>query len=71
MIQNLPLLGGAVSLAIKTPTAGDFPGGPAVKNPPSSAGDDGLIPGQETRIPPISGQLKLHPSTREKPENHN
>ena len=71
MIQNLTLLGGAVSLAIKTLTAGDVPGGPVVKNPPSSAGDNGSIPGQETRIPPITGQLKLHPSTREKPENHN
>ena len=23
----------------------DFPGGPVVKNPPSNAGDSGLIPG--------------------------
>ena len=27
----------------------DFPGGPGVKNPPSSAGDIGSIPGQELR----------------------
>ena len=28
----------------------DFPGGPVVKNPPSNAGDAGLIPGQGTKI---------------------
>ena len=26
----------------------DFPGSPVVKNPPSSAGDEGSIPGQRT-----------------------
>ena len=31
--------------------AGVFPGGPVVKNRPCSAGDVGLIPGQETKIP--------------------
>ena len=71
VVQILPLLGGTVSLVVKTPTAGDFPGGPVVKNPPSRAEDEGLIPGQETRIPPVTGQLNLHPSTREKPKNHN
>ena len=29
----------------------DFPGGPVVKNPPSNAGDSGLIPGWGTKIP--------------------
>ena len=29
--------------------AGDFPGGPMVKNLPSSVGDWGLIPGQGTK----------------------
>ena len=29
--------------------AWDFPGGAVVKNPPSNAGDSGLIPGQGTR----------------------
>ena len=28
-----------------------FPGGPVIKNLPSNAGDTGLIPGQETKIP--------------------
>ena len=28
---------------------GEFPGGPVVKNPPSSAEDMGLIPDQETK----------------------
>ena len=31
--------------------SGDFPGGPVVKNPPSSTGDVGLIPGRGTKIP--------------------
>ena len=31
--------------------AGDFLGGPVVKNRPRSPGDAGLIPGQETMIP--------------------
>ena len=29
----------------------DFPGGPVVKNPPSSAGDAGFIPGWGIKIP--------------------
>ena len=29
----------------------DFPGGAGVKNPPSNAGDKGLIPGGGTKIP--------------------
>ena len=38
--------------------AGDFPGGPVVKNPPSNAGDkEGSIPGQETKIPHAAEQL--------------
>ena len=28
----------------------DFPGNPVVKNPPSKAGDTGLIPGQGGKI---------------------
>ena len=35
----------------------DFPGGPVVKNPPSNAGDVGLIPGGGTKIPHAAGQL--------------
>ena len=45
--------------------AGDFPGGPVVKNPPSSAGDPGLIPGQGTRIPHAAGQLSPRTTTTE------
>ena len=37
----------------------DFPGGPVVKNPPSNAGDAGLIPGWGTKIPHVSGRLSL------------
>ena len=35
----------------------DFPDGPVVKNPPSNAGDVGLIPGRGTKIPYVAGQL--------------
>ena len=43
----------------------DFPGGPVVKNPPSNAGDTGLIPGQGTKIPHAMGQLSPHATTIE------
>ena len=35
-----------------------LPGGPVVKNPPSSAGTMGLIPGQGTKIPHCRGATK-------------
>ena len=38
---------------------GDFPGGPVVKNPPANVRDEGLIPGQGTKIPHAMGQLSL------------
>ena len=41
-----------------------FPGGPVVKNLPSSAGDVGSIPGQGTKIPHTVGQLSLCAATR-------
>ena len=43
----------------------DFPGGPVVKNPPSSSGDVGLIPGRGTKIPHATGQLSLSTTTTE------
>ena len=43
----------------------DFPGGPVVKNPPSNAGDMGLIPGQGTKIPHAVGQLSPLTTTTE------
>ena len=36
-----------------------------VKNPPSSAGDKGSIPGQGTKNPHAAGQLSLHAATTE------
>ena len=48
----------------------DFPGGPAVKNPPSNAGDAGSITGQGTKIPHAAGQLSLRAATTE-PKCHN
>ena len=38
-----------------------------VKNPPSNAGDMGLIPGHETKIPHATGQLSPCSITRKKP----
>ena len=38
--------------------AGDFPGGPAVKNRPCSAGHAGLVPGEERKIPCALEHLK-------------
>ena len=35
----------------------EFPGGPMVKNPPSSADGEGLIPGWGTKIPHATEQL--------------
>ena len=43
----------------------DFPGGPVVKNPPSNAGDAGLIPGQGTKLPHATGQLSPCAATTE------
>ena len=46
--------------------AGDFPGGPVVKNLPSNAGDMSSIPGQGTKISCAVWQLSLSVTTREK-----
>ena len=43
----------------------DFPGVLVVKNPPTNAGDVGLIPGWETKIPHATGQLSPHTATAE------
>ena len=43
----------------------DFPAGPVVKNPPSSAGNVGLIPNQGTEIPHAMGQPNQCVITRE------
>ena len=42
----------------------DSPGGPVVKNPPTNAGDTGLIPGPG-RFPHAAGQLSSHVTTTE------
>ena len=36
----------------------DFPGSPVVETLPSNAGGAGLIPGQECKIPHVSGPTK-------------
>ena len=45
------------------PRLGNFPSGPVVKNPPSSAGDVGLIAGQGTKISHAMKQLNLCAAT--------
>ena len=50
--------------------AGDFPGGPVVKNPPSNAGDVGSIPGRGTKSPHAPEQLSPHATSTE-PMCHN
>ena len=57
-------------LNYQTKHSWDFPDGPVVKNPPSNAGDAGLIPGRGTKIPHAMGQLSLCATTRE-PAHHN
>ena len=47
------------SMGLQEAAAGDFPGGPAVKNLPCSAKDAGLISGQGTKIPHATEQLSL------------
>ena len=42
-----------------------FPGGPLLRNPPCNAGDMGLIPGGETKIPLATQQLSPCTTTRE------
>ena len=42
----------------------DFPGGAVVKNLPCSAGDEGLGPGQGTKIPRAAEQLSLWDTTK-------
>ena len=56
-------------ISIEKKKGGDFPGGLIAENPPSNAGDMGLIPGQRTRIPHAVGQL--HPHTVTEPSHHN
>ena len=43
----------------------DFPGDLVVKNPPSNAGDVGLIPGWGTKIPSATGKLSPRAATTE------
>ena len=55
--KNLALKSIFSDLKIIAP--GDFPGGPVVKNPPSNADGEGLIPGRGTKIPHATEQLSL------------
>lgn len=45
---------------LRKPKLGSFPGGPLVKNPPSRAGDTGLIPDQGAKIQPAAWQPSPH-----------
>ena len=44
--------------------AGNFPGGPVVKNPPSNAGDAGSIPDQGTKTAHAMEQLSPRTTTK-------
>ena len=55
----------AKAILSKKNKAGDFPGGPVVKNLSSNAGDVGLIPGWGTKIPHAVGQLSPRATTIE------
>ena len=50
---------------METAQVGDVPGGPVVKNPPSNAGETGMIPGQRAKIPHAPGQLSSSATTKE------
>ena len=52
-------------LEYNTKMAGDFPGGPVVKNPPCNAGDVGSIPVGGTEISRDAQQKSSHTTTRE------
>ena len=63
--MNKPIISiGIETVILKHPTR-DFPGGPVVKNPPSNAGDTGLIPGRGTKVPHTTGQLSPHATNTE------
>ena len=51
----------------RKPRCRDFPGGPVVKNPPSTARDVGSISDRGTSIPRALWQLSPRTMTREKP----
>ena len=55
----------------RKPRCRDFPGGPVVKNPPSTAGDVGSISDRGTNVPRALWQLSPRTMTREKPSRWN
>ena len=54
-------------MGFKAEGCGNFPGGPVVKNPPSSAGDVSSFPGRRTKILHDTRQLSPGMAAREKP----
>ena len=55
---------------MKNQTAQRFPDGPVVRNPPSSAGDKGSIPGQGSKIPYALGQLGQEAGRKDPASDH-
>ena len=55
-----------VKFTLKKSKPWNFPGGPGVKNQPSSAGDVGSVAGRETKIPHAMGILS--PRTTPRPD---
>ena len=52
-------------ILFKWPESGYFLGGPVIKSLPCNAGEVGLIPDQETKIPHAKKQLSAHVVTAE------
>ena len=51
-------------IIVQNNALGDFPGDPTIKNLSSSAGDEGSIPGRETKIPHAAEQLSPRATTK-------
>ena len=56
-LQDLKQVRGKIKFELKNRNCWDFSGDPVVKNPPSTAGDTGLIAVWGTKIPHVMGQL--------------
>ena len=69
-LQDLKQVKRKIKFALKKRNCWDFSGDPVVKNPPSNAGDMGLIAVWGTKILHAMGQISLSVATTE-PECHN
>ena len=63
--QFLTVFGSKISLKLYKEGLPSLHGGPVVKNLPCNTRDTGLIPGQETEVPHVAGQLRSPAATTE------